>query len=130
MKSYETTDTRAYLAYIAVCLVWGSTYLAIRIGVSEMPPALFAGLRFLLAGFIMLAYVYIKKLKLPQSLKDFRITASDYINQAVHIAFLVQPLLSSPGPVSWPFLVTEILSHFFYFSPSPLFYQPPLRIKE
>lgn len=76
MKSYETTDTRAYLAYIAVCLVWGSTYLAIRVGVSEMPPALFAGLRFLLAGSIMLAYVYLKKLKLPQSLKEIKITAT------------------------------------------------------
>lgn len=76
MKSYETPDARAYLAYIAVCLVWGSTYLAIRFGVSDLPPALFAGVRFLLAGFIMLAYVYLKKLKLPQSLKDIRITAT------------------------------------------------------
>ena len=28
-------------AYIVVCLVWGSTYLAIRIGVRQLPPALF-----------------------------------------------------------------------------------------
>ncbi|MFZ5643345.1 MAG: EamA family transporter [Bacillota bacterium] len=72
----SVTDTRAYLAYAVVCVVWGSTYLAIRIGVSDLPPALFAGVRFILAGSIMLAYVYFKKLQMPQSLKDLRIIAT------------------------------------------------------
>jgi drug/metabolite transporter (DMT)-like permease len=34
---------RALVAYLLVCIVWGSTYLAIRIGVQELPPLLFAG---------------------------------------------------------------------------------------
>lgn len=38
------------LALLATYLIWGSTYLAIRIGVAEMPPLLMAGIRFLLAG--------------------------------------------------------------------------------
>lgn len=29
-----------WAAYLAVCVVWGSTYLAIRIGVQELPPLL------------------------------------------------------------------------------------------
>jgi drug/metabolite transporter (DMT)-like permease len=37
-----------------LCFVWGSTYLAIRIGVADLPPALFAGVRFLTAGTILL----------------------------------------------------------------------------
>src|SRR5256886_7381317 len=37
-------------AYLVVCVFWGSTYLAIRVGVGELPPFLFAGLRFLIAG--------------------------------------------------------------------------------
>ena len=41
---------RALVAYLLVCIVWGSTYLAIRIGVQELPPLLFAGVRFLIAG--------------------------------------------------------------------------------
>lgn len=40
-------------AYLTVCLVWGSTYLAIRIGVQDLPPFLFAGLRHLLAGMLL-----------------------------------------------------------------------------
>ncbi|MFZ5634880.1 MAG: EamA family transporter [Bacillota bacterium] len=76
MNKYEKIETRAYIAYLVVCIVWGSTYLAIRIGVSDLPPALFAGVRFLIAGSIMLAYVYLRKLKLPQSIRDLRVTAT------------------------------------------------------
>ena len=36
-----------------IYVVWGSTYLAIRVGVHEMPPFLMAGLRFTAAGFAM-----------------------------------------------------------------------------
>lgn len=38
------------LAFAIIYLVWGSTFLAIRIGVREVPPFLFAGMRFLAAG--------------------------------------------------------------------------------
>jgi len=68
-------DTRAYIAYAVVCIVWGSTYLAIRIGVSDLPPALFAGVRFIIAGGLMMAYVKLKRLEMPRSLRDIRIIA-------------------------------------------------------
>jgi drug/metabolite transporter (DMT)-like permease len=45
---------KALIAYLVVCIFWGSTYLAIKIGVTELPPFLFAGLRFLVAGIILL----------------------------------------------------------------------------
>ncbi|MGH7570081.1 MAG: EamA family transporter [Gemmatimonadales bacterium] len=44
---------KALVAYLLVCVFWGSTYLAIKIGVDELPPFLFAGLRFLAAGLIL-----------------------------------------------------------------------------
>jgi drug/metabolite transporter (DMT)-like permease len=40
----------AYGAWAAVCLFWGTTYLAIRVGLESFQPMLFAGLRFLTAG--------------------------------------------------------------------------------
>ncbi len=46
---------KALIAYLVVCVFWGSTYLAIKIGVTELPPFLFAGLRFFVAGVILLA---------------------------------------------------------------------------
>jgi len=50
-----TLKGKALIAYLIVCVFWGSTYLAIKVGVTELPPFLFAGLRFLLAGLILLA---------------------------------------------------------------------------
>ncbi|MGE5414800.1 MAG: EamA family transporter [Syntrophomonadaceae bacterium] len=45
------------LAFAAVYVLWGSTYLAIRIGVETIPPFLLAGLRHLTAGVILYAWV-------------------------------------------------------------------------
>lgn len=41
---------------IALYIVWGSTYLAIRFGVETIPPFILAGLRFLISGIILLAW--------------------------------------------------------------------------
>jgi drug/metabolite transporter (DMT)-like permease len=46
----------AYGAWAAVCFFWGTTYLAIRVGLESFPPTLFAGLRFIVAG-VMLFFV-------------------------------------------------------------------------
>ena len=46
----------AYLAWVAVCVFWGTTYLAIRIALETIPPALLGGLRYSSAG-ILLAFV-------------------------------------------------------------------------
>ena len=56
---------KAYLAWIAICVIWGTTYLAIRIGVADLPPMLFAGLRWLIAGIIFLIYLVLRGHKLP-----------------------------------------------------------------
>jgi drug/metabolite transporter (DMT)-like permease len=47
---------RIWIALLAVYLVWGSTYLAIRFVVESMPPFLSAGLRFLISGMILVAF--------------------------------------------------------------------------
>ncbi len=56
---------RAYLAWIAVCIVWGTTYLAIRIGVEHIPPMLFAGSRWIIAGVIFVSFLKLRGKKLP-----------------------------------------------------------------
>lgn len=53
-----TKHTKAYLALVYVCIVWGTTYLAIRIGVKHYPSFLFAGVRQLLAGVILMAFAW------------------------------------------------------------------------
>jgi len=49
-----TLKGKALIAYLVVCVFWGSTYLAIKVGVTDLPPFLFAGLRFLVAGLLLL----------------------------------------------------------------------------
>lgn len=44
---------RLVLAFAAVYVIWGSTYLAIRLAINSIPPFLMASLRFLLSGFIL-----------------------------------------------------------------------------
>lgn len=60
-----TTKTKAYLAWLAICIIWGTTYLVIRIGVTEMPPFLFAGFRWLIAGPIFLLFLKLRGVPLP-----------------------------------------------------------------
>src|SRR5690242_13559803 len=47
---------KVILAFAAVYLIWGSTYLGIRYAIETLPPFLMAGVRFSLAGAIMFAW--------------------------------------------------------------------------
>ena len=55
-KMKTATTASIVLAFASVYFFWGSTYTAIRIGVEQMPPLLFAGTRFLIAGAILMAW--------------------------------------------------------------------------
>jgi drug/metabolite transporter (DMT)-like permease len=59
------------LAFAIIYLVWGSTYLAIRIGVREIPPFLMAGLRFTIAGLAMWAWLRVSGTPSP-TLREWR----------------------------------------------------------
>lgn len=49
-------DRHAYFAWIAVCVIWGTTYLGIRVALETIPPALVGALRYVTAG-VMLAII-------------------------------------------------------------------------
>src|SRR2546429_2707047 len=52
------TKIRVVLAFAALYLIWGSTYLGIRFAIETIPPFLMAGTRFLIAGVIMYAIAW------------------------------------------------------------------------
>ena len=56
----------AWIAWIAVCLIWGTTYLGIRISLETMPPMLMAGLRWTFAGGLLAAYMTARGERLPR----------------------------------------------------------------
>ncbi|MGH7546003.1 MAG: EamA family transporter, partial [Gemmatimonadota bacterium] len=54
------------LAFAAVYLIWGSTYLAIRFAIETLPPFLMAGTRFAAAGAVLYAYTRWRGLPAPE----------------------------------------------------------------
>ena len=65
--SSQAASTRTLLiaAFATVYIVWGSTYLAIRLAVETMPPFLLAGARFLFAGAMMFVWLRLKGVAMP-----------------------------------------------------------------
>jgi drug/metabolite transporter (DMT)-like permease len=62
-----TENAKAMIAWLNVCVIWGTTYLVIRIGVGHMPPMLFAGIRWVIAGAIFIAFLKWQGKSLPKA---------------------------------------------------------------
>ena len=77
-------------AFATIYIVWGSTYLAMRVGVETMPPLSLATVRFVLAGGILFAIVKLRGAPWPD--------ARQWRDNALVGAFL---LLGGNGPVVW-----------------------------
>jgi drug/metabolite transporter (DMT)-like permease len=56
----------AYLAFVTVCIVWGTTYLGIHVALETVPVLLVAGLRWMLAGLLMSALMLATGRGLPK----------------------------------------------------------------
>ncbi len=54
MNGSTTASQRAMFAFI--CFVWGTTWLAMKVGIATVTPGVFAGLRWTVAGFILLSF--------------------------------------------------------------------------
>ena len=54
------------LALLSVYIIWGSTYLGIKIAIETFPPFLMAGIRFVIAGSLLYGYVIVKERKHPK----------------------------------------------------------------
>lgn len=63
---------KVLFAYLVVCVLWGSTYIAISIGDRTLPPLLFAGLRFFIAGVILFVGARAAGQQLPARPRDWR----------------------------------------------------------
>lgn len=50
----RASRARVFAAWLALCGIWGSTWIAIKIGLDDLPPLSFAGLRFVVASAVLL----------------------------------------------------------------------------
>ena len=62
---------RAYLALVAVCFFWGTTYLGIRMSLESFPPLLLVCARYVISGSLMLAAIALRGENLPRG-RDLR----------------------------------------------------------
>lgn len=83
------------LAFAAIYVIWGSTYLGIRVAVETLPPFLMAGMRFAIAGVLLFTFLKLRGAAWP--------TAVQWREQAIIGAFL---LLGGNAVVSWAELRT------------------------
>src|SRR6516164_4832534 len=58
---------RMILAFFAIYFLWGTTFLAIRIAVEELPPLFAAGVRFLTAGVLLFGFMLVKREARPNA---------------------------------------------------------------
>jgi len=56
----------AWIAFAIVCIVWGTTYLAIRVAVRSIPPFMLTAMRFTVAGSILFAIALFRGEKIPR----------------------------------------------------------------
>ncbi len=56
----------AYAAFATICVVWGTTYLGIRIAIETVPPLLMTSIRFTIAGVVLLAIAYFRGERVPR----------------------------------------------------------------
>jgi drug/metabolite transporter (DMT)-like permease len=67
------TRFKAIAAFVGLCAIWGSTWLAIKVGLRDLPPISFAGIRFALAALILGAIVVWRGVRLPWAGRDWRL---------------------------------------------------------
>jgi drug/metabolite transporter (DMT)-like permease len=79
-----------WAALVAVYVIWGSTYLAIRFAIETIPPFLMAGTRFLTAGLLLYGFMRLKGVPRPQAV---------HWKSAVIVGFFL--ILVANGGVSW-----------------------------
>src|SRR5918911_75242 len=59
------------LVWLVLCLIWGSTWLFIKVGLEDLPPLSFAGIRFVIAGSILLVLIFVRRVPLPRARRDW-----------------------------------------------------------
>jgi drug/metabolite transporter (DMT)-like permease len=61
--------------WLFLCGIWGSTWLGIKLGLRDLPPITFAGIRFALAAMVLGAIIALRRVRLPWAARDWRLLA-------------------------------------------------------
>lgn len=72
---------RQLFVWVLLCLIWGSTWGVIKVGLRDLPPITFAGIRFVMAVIVLLFIVRARRAKLPSSRQEWRLLATTGVLQ-------------------------------------------------
>ncbi|MCI0330568.1 MAG: EamA family transporter [candidate division Zixibacteria bacterium] len=61
-----------FLAIVLMCLIWGLTWVAIKIGLEDLPPFLSAGVRFVIASALLWPAILLRRVPLPKTWPELR----------------------------------------------------------
>ena len=61
--------------WLVLCLIWGSTWIFIKVGLEDLPPIGFAAARFILSVAILLVLIRVQKITLPKTSKEWKLIA-------------------------------------------------------
>ena len=66
---------KSRVVWLLLCLIWGSTWLFIKLGLEDLPPFTFAGIRFVIACAILFAIIKARRLSLSRTRADWNLLA-------------------------------------------------------
>jgi drug/metabolite transporter (DMT)-like permease len=75
LLGYSPILTKPFLVWCLLSTIWGSTWLGIKIGVQDLPPLTFAGLRFLLAAVVLAVALRVTGWTFPRKREDLVLIA-------------------------------------------------------
>jgi drug/metabolite transporter (DMT)-like permease len=62
----KTATSKIIFIYLLICLIWGSTWLGIRIGLESLPPLISSGFRFLIAAIGIWIFMKVRRIELQK----------------------------------------------------------------
>lgn len=111
------------IVWLILCLIWGTTWIFIKIGLRDLPPITFASTRFLLSAVIVFGIIRFQKIPLPQTALEWRLLGlTGFLQFAINystvfwgekyiasgLAAVLQATITVFGLVlAWIFLPTE-----------------------
>jgi len=66
---------KARIVWLILCGIWGSTWLFIKLGLNDLPPLTFAGIRFLFASSILVAIILARGVRWPRKRNEWLVIA-------------------------------------------------------
>ncbi|HEX8632956.1 MAG TPA: EamA family transporter [Pyrinomonadaceae bacterium] len=67
--------SRPVVVWLLLSLIWGSTWLFIKLGLQDLPPFTFAGVRFVVAACVLVCVIVVRRVPLPRARRDWLLIA-------------------------------------------------------